>query len=116
MMDCSFRVDRGADQSILFNIFTNEARTTRKDITGHSVTAFIGVGSPTLTKALRIVDAVNGVAALDLTRVESRSIALGNRMEVEIQLIDLTPPPQDRREFIIGRGRVTGLGGMNADT
>lgn len=39
MRDASFKVERGADQSILFNIFTTETGSTRKNLTGCTVTA-----------------------------------------------------------------------------
>lgn len=110
MKDCSFTVDRGADQSILFNIFTTETGSTRKNLTGCTVTAFIGAGTATITKTLRIVDAAQGVAALDLTPSESRLILNGNRMEAEIEL------REGSLQIIVGRGRVTGFGGLNLDT
>jgi hypothetical protein len=110
MKDCSFTVDRGADQSILFNIFTTETGTTRKNLTGCTVTAFIGAGTATITKVLRIVDAPQGVAALDLTPAESRLILSGQRMDAEIEL------REGSLQIIVGRGRVTGLGGINLDT
>ncbi len=110
MRDCSFTVERGMDQSILCNIFTTEALTTRKNLTGCTVTAFIGSGMPTITKQLRIVDAAQGIAALDLTPAESRLILSGQRMDAEIELREAG------LQIIVGRGRVTGLGGINLDT
>jgi hypothetical protein len=110
MKDCSFLVDRGADQSILFNIFTSESLVTRKNLTGCTVTAFIGAGTASLTKALRVVDAPTGQVALDLTPAESRLILLGQRMDAEIEL------REGSKQIIVGRGRVTGLGGINLDT
>lgn len=110
MKDCSFNVERGADQSILFNIFTSESLVTRKNLTGCTVTAFIGVGAATITKALRIVDAPTGQAALDLTPAESRQVLSGQRMDVEIEL------REGALQIIVGRGRVTGFGGINSDT
>jgi hypothetical protein len=110
MRDCSFTIDRGANQSILFNIFTTESLVTRKNLTGCTVTAFIGAGAATITKALRIVDAPTGQAALDLTPSESRLILAGQRMDAEIEL------REGSLQIIVGRGRVTGLGGINLDT
>lgn len=113
MKDASFNVERGADQSILFNVKTTEAGTTAKNLTGCTLRAFITDSSTAaliVNKALRIVDAPTGQAALDLTPAESRLILEGRRMDVEIEL------REGSLQIIVGRGRVTGFGGINLDT
>ena len=110
MKDCSFNVEIGADQSILFPVYTDETDTVRKNLTGCTLVAYIGSGSPPITKLLRIVSASQGLAALDFTPAESRLILLGRRMPVSIELREAG------LQFVVGRGLVTGLGGNNLDT
>ena len=110
MKDCSFSVDIGASQSILFTVFTDETDTARKNLTGCTLTAFIGASTPSITKLLRVVNAGDGTAALDLTPAESRLVLLGQRMDVEIELREAG------LQIVVGRGRVTGVGGINLDT
>lgn len=113
MKDASFRVERGADQSILFIVRTTETGTTPKNLTGCTVRAFITettTGTIALNKALRVVDTPTGQVALDLTPAESRLILEGRRMDVEIEL------REGSLQIIVGRGRVTGFGGINLDT
>ncbi len=113
MKDASFVVQRGSNQSILFNIFTTEAAATRLNVTGKPVRAVIKAaeGSPTLiNKACREVDAANGQVALDLTPAESRLIPEGRKVQVEVCVWD------GGTQTTVGRGRVTGLGGINLDS
>ena len=113
MKDASFRVERGADQSILFTVRTTETGTTPKNLTGCTLRAFVtetGTSSLILNKALRIVDAPTGQAAIDLTPAESRLVLEGRRMDVEIEL------REGSLQIIVGRGRVTGFGGINLNT
>lgn len=112
MKDASFRVERGADQSILFTVRTTETGTTPKNLTGctlRCVIAETATSTPIINKALRIVDAPTGQAALDLTPAESRLVLEGRRMDVEIEL------REGSLQIIVGRGRVTGFGGINLD-
>lgn len=112
MKDASFVVQRGSSQSILFNIFTTEAAVTRLNVSSKTVRVVIRASeaSPTLiNKTCREVDAANGQVALDLTPAESRLIPSGRKVEVEVCVWD--GPTQ----ITVGRGRVTGLGGINLD-
>lgn len=112
MRDASFKVQRGADQSILFIVWTTEAGTTLKDLTGCTLRCVItetASTTPIINKALRIVDAPAGQAALDLTPAESRLVLEGRRMDVEVEL------REGSLQIIVGRGRVTGFGGINLD-
>lgn len=112
MKDASFRVERGADQSILFTVNTTETGSTPKSLAGCTLRAFVTETATTalvLNKLLRIVDAPTGQAALDLTPAESRLILEGKRMDVEIEL------REGALQIIVGRGRVTGFGGINLD-
>lgn len=112
MKDASFRIERGADQSILFLVRTTETGTTPKNLTGCTLRAFIAETGTTdliINKLLRIVDAPTGQAALDLAHHESRLVLEGRRMDVEIEL------RESSLQIIVGRGRVTGFGGINLD-
>ena len=112
MKDASFRIERGADQSILFLVRTTETGTTPKNLTDCTLRAFIaetGTTDLAINKALRIIDAATGQAALDLTHHESRLVLEGRRMDVEIEL------RESSLQTIVGRGRVTGYGGINLD-
>lgn len=113
MMDASIKVDRGADQSILCNVFTNEALASRLNLMSKPLRAFIRISEDVpvaIEKVLRVVDAATGVVALDLSRTESRLIPIGNKMQIEFKLYD------NGSQIIVGRGRVTGLGGITLDT
>lgn len=112
MKDASFQIQRGADQSIMFIVRTTETGTTPKNLTDCTLRAFITETASTaqiLNKALRIVDAPTGQAALDLTPAESRLVLEGRRMDVEIEL------REGSLQIVVGRGRVTGFGGINLD-
>ena len=114
MINCSFRVERGATQSIPFNLFTNESKVARFDLEGKSLKLFltpIGALDPIFSKTLRTIDAAAGKAALDLSPAESRLIPLGNRMGVEVKLIISA-----QNQIVVGSGRVTGFGGFTTDT
>ena len=113
MKDASFQIQRGADQSILFTVNTTETGATPKNLTGCTlwcVIAETATSTPVINKALRIVNAADGTAALDLTPAESRLVLLGQRMDVEIELREAG------LQIVVGRGRVTGVGGINLDT
>ncbi|MCA3695302.1 hypothetical protein [Aquidulcibacter sp.] len=113
MMDASIKVDRGADQSILCNVWTNESLASRLNLMSKPLRAFIRVSEDVpvaIEKVLRVMDAATGLVALDLTRTESRLIPIGNKMQIEIKLYD------GSSHIIVGRGRVTGFGGITLDT
>lgn len=113
MKDASFTVDRGADQSVMFFVKTTEAGTVAKNLTNctlRCVIAEANTATPVINKALRIVSAAEGQAALDFTQTESRLILEGRRMEVEIEL------REGSLQIIVGRGWVTGIGNINLDT
>lgn len=112
MKDASFVIQRGSNQSILFNIFTSEATVSRLNVSGKTVRAVIKASesSPTLIdKACREIDAANGQVALDFTPAESRLIPEGRKVQVEVCVWD------GDTQITVGRGRVTGLGGINLD-
>ncbi len=113
MKNCSFRVERGATQSIPFTVYTNESNAARVNLDGKSLKLFLtpnGALNPIWSKTLRPVDAALGKAALDLSPAESRVVPLGNRMGVEIKLI------VGDSQVVVGSGRVTGYGGFTSDT
>jgi hypothetical protein len=112
MMDGSFEVQRGMDQSILINCFTNEATTTALNVAGKTIRAFVRVsegGAMLLDKATREVNGAAGIVALDLSPAESRLVPLGRKAQFELKLFDGT------KQYIIARGILTGLGGISAD-
>jgi hypothetical protein len=116
MKDCSIQVDRGADQSFLFRVFNDAVPPAPLNVAGKPVRAFIRASEavPVLINKLLLPvppgTGSNGEMYLALTRTESRLIPLGNRLQIEIKLFD------DDKEIIIGRGRVTGVGGITLDT
>ena len=112
MKDASFQVQRGADQSILFTVNTSETSLVAKNLADCTLRCVIGEAATTnlvFNKALRIIDAPTGQAALDLSPAESRLIPEGRLAEVKIEL------REGGLQIIVGRGRVTGLGGINLD-
>ncbi len=113
MRDGSFKVDRGADQSIIFQIFTNESLVARLNVSGKPVRAYIRPSEsvpPILSKLCREINGANGEVALDLTPAESRLIPEGRKVLIELKVFDGT------QQFIVARGVVTGLGGVTLDT
>jgi hypothetical protein len=113
MRDASFYVDRGSSKSISFPVFTNESLATPKNLTGVTLRAFIkeAEGIPAvLEKDLTINNPPSaGIATLSLTPAETRLIPIGRRLQVEVEMYE------GPDETTIGRGWVSGFGGINAD-
>ncbi len=113
MMDASFYVDRGSSKTISFPVFTNESLVTPKNLTGVTLRAFIKEfeGAPAvLTKDLTITNPPSaGIATLSLTPAETRLIPLGRKLQVEVEMYE------GSEETTIGRGWVSGFGGINSD-
>ena len=110
MTDFTINVRRGANQSFEFEVYEDEAQTTRKNLTGQTVTAFFTPphgATATITKACRSVNLSQGLVALDLTPTESRAFLA--RMDAELELRDA------ERQDVIAYGRVYATGGINTD-
>lgn len=112
MQDCSINVYIGYDRSYPFTIYQNATEQQIRDLTGGTVIAYLRKrdGSTILTKNLRVMGAPTaGQVSLDLTPTETRLVPEGQLLDIELEL------RQDGAQYPIGRGRVTGIGGRNAD-
>lgn len=110
MLDCSFKVDIGADQTRPFIVWTTEKKLARRNLTDGTVRAYFYAPfaeEPVLMKTLSIDNAEQGVCLLTLTPVETRLFRKPLRVSMELR--------QGGKELIIGRGTATGLGGGNLD-
>jgi hypothetical protein len=115
-----FSVDRGCDQQIVFQIWDDAAQTAPRNLTG-AVLMFRAARRPArgadpnappdilITKPLTVSAPASGLAALDLSRGESRALPVGAAALYEIE------ERRAGRETILARGVITGLGGLNAD-